>query len=167
MLDPYGNPIVFLREKRTAVHPYPNRAMMFTGYYRPVRRSSHGGSQATGVFAQGNAVSGEAAFFGGMQTPHLKNGPEPIEEQEVSSAEAQAAPAPEESYNQDDQPPAPQEEGYQPDGPHRQDGHYPQEEPHYPQDEQQHGEEDQNHHKQASLPPQVSVEFFRVYNRII
>jgi len=90
MLDAYGNPVMFLRDKRTAVHPYPHRAMMFTGYYRPTRRSSNG-DQATGVFAQGNAVSGEASFFGGV--PHLKDGPEPIDEPEVSSAEAQAAPA--------------------------------------------------------------------------
>jgi hypothetical protein len=90
MLDAYGNPVMFLREKRTAAHPYPHRAMMFTGYYRPTRRSNNGG-QATGVFAQGNAVSGETSFFGGV--PHLKDGPEPIDESEVSSAEAQAAPA--------------------------------------------------------------------------
>lgn len=69
--------------------------MMFTGYYRPVRRSSNRG-QATGVFAQGNAVTGQA-FFGGV--PRLNDGPEPIEEPEVTSAEAQAAPAPEETYD--------------------------------------------------------------------
>ncbi|XP_053996600.1 uncharacterized protein LOC128886070 [Hylaeus anthracinus] len=155
MLDPYGNPIVFLREKRTAVHPYPNRAMMFTGYYRPVRRSN--GGQATGVFAQGNAVSGEAAFFGGMQTPHLRNGPEPIEEQEVSSAEAQAAPGSEESYNYNQQTPVQEEGGYQSEEPRPQEGNYPQEEAQYPQEEPQHGEEDQNHHK-GSLPPQGQPE---------
>ncbi|XP_077272610.1 uncharacterized protein LOC143903093 [Temnothorax americanus] len=94
-LDAYGNPVMFLREKRTAVRPYPHRTMMFTGYYRPIRRTSNGG-QATGVFAQGNAVSGEAFLGGVRHTPHLKRGPEPIEESEVSSAEAQAAPAPEE-----------------------------------------------------------------------
>lgn len=72
---------------------------MFTGYYRPVRRTSNGG-QATGVFAQGNAVTG-GAFFGGMHTPRLQGGPQPIDEPEVSSASAQAAPAPEEAYNEE------------------------------------------------------------------
>ncbi|CAL7939807.1 unnamed protein product [Xylocopa violacea] len=151
MLDPYGNPIVFLREKRTAVHPYPHRAMMFTGYYRPVRRSSHSG-QATGVFAQGNAVSGEA-FFGGMQPPHLNNGPEPIEEPEVSSAEAQAAPGGEESYNEDEQPVVQQEEEYQPDA------HRPQEEAQYPQDDQHNqGDEQHQHKQQGALPAQEEPE---------
>lgn len=150
MLDPYGNPIVFLREKRTVVRPYPQKTMMFTSYYRPVRRSSHG-AEATGVFAQGNAVSGEA-FFGGVQTPHLSNGPEPIEEQKFSSAEAQAAPGPEETYEEDEG-----QGGYQPDG-HRQEGH-PQE-PQYPQNEQNPQEEEQNHHGQGLLPPQVFVVTF-------
>ncbi|XP_031840417.1 uncharacterized protein LOC116430420 isoform X2 [Nomia melanderi] len=155
MLDPYGNPIVFLREKRTPVQPYPHRAMMFTGYYRPVRRSSTGG-QATGVFAQGNAVSGEA-FFGGMQTPHLNNGPEPIEESEVSSAEAQAAPVPDESYNED-QTPVQQEGEYQPEGHNQQDGHYPQDESQNHPQEEYPVEEEQNHHKQGALPPQEEPE---------
>ncbi|XP_076683406.1 uncharacterized protein LOC143376692 [Andrena cerasifolii] len=150
MLDPYGNPIVFLREKRTPVQPYPQRAMMFTSYYRPVRRSSQGG-QATGVFAQGNAVSGEA-FFGGMQPPHLNKGPEPIEEPEVSSAEAQASPVPEDSYKEERQTQVHQEEGYQPEGHHRQEGHYPQEEAQYPQ------EGEQNHHKQGVLPSEQQPE---------
>ncbi|KAI4492063.1 hypothetical protein M0802_010071 [Mischocyttarus mexicanus] len=101
MMDAYGNPVLFVREKRTPIPPYPQRAMMFTGYYRPVRRSNNGG-QAGGVFAQGNAVSGEA-FFGGMQTPNFKNDPEPIEEPEVSSAEAQAAPEPQEPLPENDQ----------------------------------------------------------------
>lgn len=101
MMDAYGNPVLFVREKRTPIQPYPQRAMMFTGYYRPVRRSNNGG-QASGVFAQGNAVSGEA-FFGGLQSPNFKNGPEPIEEPEVSSAEAQAAPEPEEALPENDQ----------------------------------------------------------------
>ncbi|XP_017794376.1 PREDICTED: RNA polymerase II degradation factor 1 [Habropoda laboriosa] len=166
MLDPYGNPIVFLREKRTAVQPYPHRAMMFTGYYRPVRRSSHGG-QATGVFAQGNAVSGEA-FFGGMQAPHLKNGPEPIEEPEVSSAEAQAAPAPEDSYNGDEQHQVQQEEEYQPEDQHAQDGHHPQEEPQLPQDEQHNQEEEEpHHHKQHSVfTPQEQPEPVPVFTTV-
>ncbi|KYQ46745.1 hypothetical protein ALC60_14266 [Trachymyrmex zeteki] len=142
-LDTYGNPIMFLREKRTAVRPYPHRTMMFTGYYRPIRRTNNGG-QATGVFAQGNAVSGEA-FFRGMHTPHLKGGPEPTEESEVSSAEAQAAPAPEE-----------QEREYHH---HRNEVHRHEEEQHH---EHRHDEEEQFHpddphyhyHHQDSLTPQ-------------
>lgn len=156
MLDPYGNPIVFLREKRTAAHPYPHRAMMFTGYYRPVRRSSHGG-QATGVFAQGNAVSGEA-FFAGMQPPHLKNGPEPIEESEVSSAEAQAAPEAADSYSDDEQTQVQQEEEYQPEEHRPQEGNVPQDEVNHPQGDQ-HQQEDEQHHKQhAALPAQEQPE---------
>lgn len=162
MLDPYGNPIVFLREKRTAVHPYPHRAMMFTGYYRPVRRSSQGG-QATGVFAQGNAVSGEA-FFAGMQPPHLNNGPEPIEEPEVSSAEAQAAPGADDSYSENEQPQVQQEEGFQPEEPHRQHGHYPQEEASHPQDDQQQQEDEQHRHKQHGVSPQVHANAFYSHN---
>ncbi|XP_014484200.1 PREDICTED: AT-rich interactive domain-containing protein 1B-like [Dinoponera quadriceps] len=141
MLDAYGNPIMVLREKRTVVHPYPQRAMMFTGYYRPVRRSNNGG-QATGVFAQGNAVSGEA-FFSGM--PHLGGGPEPIEE--VSSAEAQAAPASEEAYNE--------EEERQQQPPHREHHHHQQEEHHHEhhrheEEEQPHRDEHHHRHQQDS-----------------
>ncbi|XP_012347594.1 RNA polymerase II degradation factor 1 [Apis florea] len=151
MLDPYGNPIMFLREKRTAVHPYPQRAMMFTGYYRPVRRSNHGG-QATGVFAQGNAVSGEA-FFAGMQPPHLNNGPEPIEESEVSSAEAQAAPEVDEGYNEDEQHQVQREEDYQRNEHPQQDERRPQDEANHPQGDDRHHEEDEQHqHKQQSVP---------------
>ena len=158
MVDPYGNPIVFLREKRTAVHPYPQRAMMFTGYYRPVRRSNHGG-QATGVFAQGNAVSGEA-FFGGMQPPHLNNGPEPIEESEVSSAEAQAAPEVDEAYNEDEQHQVQQEDDYQRNEHPQQDEHRPHDEANRPQADDQHREEDEQHqHKQQSIP-QVLFKIF-------
>lgn len=92
-----SSPVLFLREKRTVARPYPHRAMMFTGYYRPIRRSGNG-DHATGLFAQGNAVSGQA-FFGGMHAPHLKDGPEPIEEPEVSSAHAQAAPTSDEDHH--------------------------------------------------------------------
>lgn len=97
MMDPNSNPTTFLREKRTVARPYPHRAMMFTGYYRPIRRSGNEG-HATGLFAQGNAVSGQT-FFSGMHAPHLKDGPEPIEEPEVSSAQAQAAPASDDEYH--------------------------------------------------------------------
>lgn len=159
MLDPYGNPIMFLREKRTAVHPYPQRAMMFTGYYRPVRRSNHGG-QATGVFAQGNAVSGEA-FFGGMQPPHLSNGPEPIEEPEVSSAEAQAAPEVDEGYNEDEQHRVQQEEDYQHNENPQQDERRPHDEANRPQgDDQQREEDEQHQHKQQTVPQVLFKIFF-------
>ncbi|KAK2587670.1 hypothetical protein KPH14_003788 [Odynerus spinipes] len=125
MMDAYGNPILFVREKRTPVQPYPQRAMMFTGYYRPVRRSNNGG-QATGVYAQGNAVSGET-FFGGMHSPNFKNGPEPIQEPEVSSAEAQAAPEPEEHLPENDQQaPVQDDERYVPEEEHH-DQHHSQE----------------------------------------
>lgn len=140
MLETNDNPVMFLREKRTAVHPYPHRAMMFTGYYRPIRRSNNGG-QATSVFAQGNSVSGEA-FFGGVR-PHLKNGPEPIDEPEISSAEAQAAPVPGKN-----QKPLSQEHHYQ-------------NEVHYQHKQQQHHEhhhheeEEEQHRQQDSLIPQV------------
>ncbi|XP_046412758.1 uncharacterized protein LOC124176024 isoform X2 [Neodiprion fabricii] len=91
MLDAYGNPVLFLREKRAPLRPVvPQRAMMFTGYYRPARRSEDG-DQATGVFAQGNSVSG-GAYLGGIPPTGLKNGPEPIDEPELSSAQAEAAP---------------------------------------------------------------------------
>ena len=148
MLDSYGNPIVFLREKRTAVHPYPHRAMMFTGYYRPVRRSNHGG-QATGVFAQGNAVSGEAFFGGLQQQPRLKNGPEPIEEPEVSSAEAHAAPEADNSYSEDERTEVQQEGEYQPEEHHRQDEH----EVNYPQENGHRQDDNQSHHKQHGASP--------------
>ncbi|CAL1681854.1 unnamed protein product [Lasius platythorax] len=97
ILDPDSSPIMFLREKRTVARPYPHRAMMFTGYYRPIRRTGNG--QATGLFAQGNAVSGETFFSGMHHAPHLKDGPEPIEESEVSSAQAHAAPASDEEHH--------------------------------------------------------------------
>lgn len=148
MLDSYGNPIVFLREKRTAVHPYPHRAMMFTGYYRPVRRSNHGG-QATGVFAQGNSVSGEAFFGGLQQQSRLKNGPEPIEEPEVSSAEAHAAPGADDSYSEDERTEVQQEEEYQPEEHHRQDEH----EVNYHQENGHRQDDNQSHRKQHGASP--------------
>ncbi|XP_012524628.1 uncharacterized protein LOC105830044 [Monomorium pharaonis] len=134
-LDAYGNPVMFLREKRTIVRPYPHRTMMFTGYYRPIRRTGNNGGQATGVFAQGNAVSGEA-FFSGAHTPHFKGGPEPIGEPEVSSAEAQAAPAPEEE----------QEREY----------HHHRNEVHHREEEYLHHDEPHyhHHHHQDTLTPQ-------------
>lgn len=138
-LDAYGNPVMFLREKRTAMRPYPHRTMMFTGYYRPIRRTSNGG-HATGVFAQGNSVSGEA-FFGGVHTPHLKGGPEPIEESEVSSAEAQAAPGSEEE----------QEHEYH----HRNEVHRHEEEQHHHRDQEKIHHDEPHYHHEDSLIPQV------------
>lgn len=116
---------------------------MFTGYYRPIRRTNNGG-QATGVFAQGNAVSGEA-FFGGMHTPHLKGGPEPIEESEVSSANAQAAPAPEEEQEHEYHHHRNEVHRHEDEQHHEQHHHYDEEEQHHPDEP----------HYQDSLIPQV------------
>lgn len=127
------------------MHPYPHRAMMFTGYYRPTRRSNNGG-QATGVFAQGNSVSGET-FFGNV--PHLKNGPEPIEEPEISSAEAQAAPEQEQQQN------LPSQEHH----------HQIQYNGHHKEEEEHHHDEHHYHHKD-SLIPQVK-KFIDIYIDII
>ncbi|KAL0124692.1 hypothetical protein PUN28_006502 [Cardiocondyla obscurior] len=143
-MDAYGNPVMFLREKRTVLRPYPHRTMMFTGYYRPIRRTNNG--QATGVFAQGNSVSGEA-FFGGV--PHLKNGPEPVEEPEVSSAEAQAAPTSAEEQEREYH----QHDYHQ----HRNEVHRHEEEQHHYQDENEqfhHDEPHYHYHHQGSLTPQ-------------
>ncbi|XP_023290373.1 uncharacterized protein LOC105695443 isoform X2 [Orussus abietinus] len=107
MVDPYGNPMLFLRAKRAPVRPYPQRAMMFTGYYRPARRSANG-DQATGIFAEGNAVSG-GTYLGDKPT-YLDKGPEPIDSHEVSSAEAEAAPENDDAFSADPQPEDPVEE---------------------------------------------------------
>lgn len=126
-----------------AVRPYPHRTMMFTGYYRPIRRTSNDG-QATGVFAQGNAVSGEA-FFSGVHTPHLKGGPKPIEESEISSTEAQEASVSEE------------EQGHEYHH-HRNEVHHEEEQYHQQDEEEQlHRNEPHYHyyHPQDSLTPQV------------
>lgn len=62
---------------------------MLTGFYRPVRYST--GGQATGVFAQGNAVSG-GAYLAGTQNPNYQRRDlEPLDQTRVSSAEAEAA----------------------------------------------------------------------------
>lgn len=131
-----SSPIIFLREKRTVARPYPHKAMMFTGYYRPIRRSGNGG-HATGLFAQGNTVSGQA-FFGGMHEPHLKDGPEPIEESEVSSAHAQAAPTFDEEH----------QHHYH----HQNEVHRHEEEQYH---EHRHHEEKKHHHHQDSSSFQV------------
>ncbi|GAB1870015.1 hypothetical protein CAJAP_11094 [Camponotus japonicus] len=129
MMDP-SSPILFLREKRTVARPYPHRAMMFTGYYRPIRRSGNG-DHATGLFAQGNAVNGQA-YFGDMHAPHLKDGPEPIEESEVSIAHAQAAPTSDEDHHH-----------YH----HQNEVHRHEEEQYH---EHRHHEEEKHHHQDSS-----------------
>ncbi|XP_029167974.1 sarcoplasmic reticulum histidine-rich calcium-binding protein-like [Nylanderia fulva] len=145
MLDPNGSPIIFLREKRTVARPYPHRAMMFTGYYRPIRRTGNSG-QATGLFAQGNAVSGEA-FFGGMHAPHLKDGPEPIEEPEVSSAHAHAAPTADEerhhNYHHQNEVHRHEEDQYHEHHHHEDEKHH-----HHHQD----SSTSQEHHEQEEIP---------------
>lgn len=100
VIDGYRNQAMLLRLKRDPVAIYPHRAMMFTGFYRPPRRAT--GSQATGVFAQGNAVSG-GAYLGDNQPYYLQRGPEPVDEAELTSAEAEAAPIPQQppAYNND------------------------------------------------------------------
>jgi len=135
MMDP-SSPILFLREKRTVARPYPHRAMMFTGYYRPIRRSGNG-DHATGLFAQGNAVNGQA-YFGGMHAPHLKDGPEPIEESEVSIAHAQAAPTSDEDHHH-----------YH----HQNEVHRHEEEQYH--EHRHHEEEKHHHHHQDSSTSQV------------
>ncbi|XP_051166159.1 zinc finger homeobox protein 4-like [Leptopilina boulardi] len=83
IMDPYGNPLMFMREKRTSISAYPHRTMMFTGYYRPIRRSN--GDQATAVFAQGNSIKAGTYLKGDFQPNYLKPGPEPINETEQSN----------------------------------------------------------------------------------
>lgn len=99
MMDSYGNPIVYLRDKRAPVG-YPHRTMMFTGYYRPVRRTNDG--QTAGVYAQGNAVSG-GSYVGDSEPDYLQRGPEPIDESGISSSEAEAAPNPLEHHVDEEQ----------------------------------------------------------------
>ncbi|XP_066601260.1 uncharacterized protein [Prorops nasuta] len=102
IMDPYGNPVLFLRQKRTPIAPFLHRAMMqFTGYYRPTRRTGYG-EKSVGVFAQGNAVSG-GSYVDGARVPHLRTGPEPIDEPEVSSAEAEASPETNETEQEEEQ----------------------------------------------------------------
>lgn len=101
VMGPYGNPLMFMRDKRTPIGIYPQRAMMFTGYYRPIRQP-HNGDQATAVFAQGNSVNGAAYLGGGNQPNYLKPGPEPATEPEIANSEAEAAPQPEENLSAED-----------------------------------------------------------------
>ena len=93
---------MFLRNKRTPIGIYPPRAMMFTGYYRPIRRSNNG-DQATAVFAQGNSVNGGAYFGDGYQPNYLNSGPEPANEPEIPNAGTTASPQPKETLNKEAQ----------------------------------------------------------------
>lgn len=144
-----------------AVRSYPHRTMMFTGYYRPIRRTSDGG-QATGVFAQGNAVSGEA-LFKDMHTSHLKGGPKSTEESEVSSAEAQAAQAAPASEEEQEH------EYHRRNEVHRHEEEKRHREPHHDEEEQFHRDEPHYHHHhrhhQDSLIPQVRRFTFDVRER--
>ncbi|XP_057331447.1 NSFL1 cofactor p47 homolog isoform X3 [Microplitis mediator] len=88
-VSPYGR-LLLMRDRRNPVGVYtPPRAMMLTGFYRPVRHST--GSQATGVFAQGNAVSGGAYLAGTHNPNYQRRDLEPLDQTRVSSAEAEAA----------------------------------------------------------------------------
>ncbi|XP_033231695.1 uncharacterized protein LOC117182699 [Belonocnema kinseyi] len=102
VMSPYGNPLMFMRDKRTPIGVYPQRAMILTGYYRPIRQS-YNGDQATAVFAQGSAVNGAAYLGDGNQPDYLKPGPEPATEPEIANSEAEAAPQPEENSSAADE----------------------------------------------------------------
>ena len=102
VMGPSGNPLTFMRDKRTPIGIYPQRAMMFTGYYRPIRQP-HNGDQATTVFAQGNSVNAGAYLGGGQQPNYLKPVPEPATEPEIVNSEAEAAPLPEENLSAEDE----------------------------------------------------------------
>ncbi|CAG5101782.1 Similar to EFCAB1: EF-hand calcium-binding domain-containing protein 1 (Bos taurus) [Cotesia congregata] len=80
--------LLLMRDRRNPIASYnPSRAMMLTGFYRPIRYST--GSQATGVFAQGNAVSG-GYLAGTHSRNYLPRAPEPVAQPHVLSAEAEA-----------------------------------------------------------------------------
>uniref|UniRef100_A0A0C9S1Y6 Uncharacterized protein n=1 Tax=Fopius arisanus TaxID=64838 RepID=A0A0C9S1Y6_9HYME len=96
VLGPNAREMLMMRSKRHPV-PYPQRALMISGYYRPTRSDP-----LTGVFAQGNAVSGRSSL-GGSHPNYLQSGPEPADD--VTSAAAEAAPdggdGNEENYSDD------------------------------------------------------------------
>lgn len=78
MSPPYGGD--WARDRRPFVYPLPQqRAMTLTAFRRPINRRSE--QSATGVFAQGNAVS---SYLGtGVEQPNsyfFPEGPDPIEE---------------------------------------------------------------------------------------
>lgn len=84
-----GAPLLMLHLKRQQMPLYSPRSMMFTGYYRPTRIDN---GPLSGVFAQGNAVSG-GSYLGGSNPNYLQSGPDPVNEPEVTSSDAEAAPA--------------------------------------------------------------------------
>lgn len=86
MLDPMGNPLMIFRDKRGSIQGHPSRTMMFTGFYRPPRRSGSN-SQATSIYTEGNAIGGGAYF---SQPVYLGEGPDPTEEGDGSSSIAEA-----------------------------------------------------------------------------
>ncbi|XP_015111069.1 uncharacterized protein LOC107037180 [Diachasma alloeum] len=88
VMDSNGAPILMMSLKKQPTPSYPHKTMMFTGYYHPIRSDP---GPLTGVFAQGNAVSG-GSYLGGRNPNYLQSGPEPADDTEVSSAEAEAAP---------------------------------------------------------------------------
>lgn len=81
------NPRIIIRGKKMSISAYPQRAMMFSGYYRPIRRTD--GDQATAVFAQGNSVKAGTYLTDGFQPNYLKPGPEPINEPELANSEGE------------------------------------------------------------------------------
>ncbi|XP_074109809.1 uncharacterized protein LOC141534381 [Cotesia typhae] len=86
--------LLLMRDRRNPIASYNSpRAMMLTGFYQPVRYST--GSQATGVFAQGNAVSGGGYLAGTHSRNYLPRAPEPVAQSHFLSAEAEAEAAPE------------------------------------------------------------------------
>ncbi|XP_034939884.1 uncharacterized protein [Chelonus insularis] len=109
-LETNGNSVLSIRTKRNPIPVYPHRTMMLAGFYRPVRHSV--GSQAGGVFAQGNAVSG-GAYLRANQPNYLARGPEPVDESDVSSAEAEAAPEQQEEPAVDDEDQSNPPSGYE------------------------------------------------------
>ena len=145
-MDMFGSPLMIVRDKRASnTNPYAQRAMLFTGFYRPTRRSPAGG-QAGGIYAQGNSVGG-GAYFG--QPQYLREeGPEPADEPEIVSADAEASPAaPEHDEEVEQQEPA---------------QHSKHEQEHEQHDSQEHEQHDsQEHHKEeheeSNDQPQVNL----------
>ncbi|OXU28881.1 hypothetical protein TSAR_009570 [Trichomalopsis sarcophagae] len=101
VVDVFGSPLLFARDKRaSAYRTYPQRTMMFTGFYRPTRHSED--DQAGGVYAQGGSVGGGAYFGKQPQYLNQHDGPQPVDEPEISSADAEASPAAPEDDGQEE-----------------------------------------------------------------
>ncbi|XP_058797994.1 uncharacterized protein LOC131668125 isoform X2 [Phymastichus coffea] len=98
-LMPYfmRNPLMIVRDKRGYYQGYPPRTMMFTGFYRPPRRSGSN-SQATSIYTEGNAIGGGAYF---SQPVYLGGGPDPANDVDMSSSVAEAHPGTE--YDESDE----------------------------------------------------------------